>query len=137
MFALTRTLSKKLTRGIDTMFYSRNVKKGVLLCFSRVAPPVNDYCDDDYDVGDSTDNTCLQGHICGGGGLRIPHSFSRPQFLMMIFFCRFTIFFLPEHQNLGIFMGPWMQCAILIAYSSTVCLSVCPRHCGIIVFKQL
>jgi len=49
------------------MFYSRNVKKGVLLCFSRVAPPVNDYCDDDYDVGDSTDNTCLQGHICGGG----------------------------------------------------------------------
>jgi len=29
MFALTRTLSKKLTRGIDTMFYKGNAKKGV------------------------------------------------------------------------------------------------------------
>jgi len=34
MFALTRTLSKKLTRGIDTMFYSRNVKKGAYFCIS-------------------------------------------------------------------------------------------------------
>ena len=29
MFALTRTLSKKLTRGIDTMFYKGTAKKGV------------------------------------------------------------------------------------------------------------